>query len=186
MISEREHWLSITDDPDWKRNHIHDPAIDIADEMAVLTREFPENPGRILEIGCGYGRLTSEVARFYPDSEVFGIDVNPAILPFGDDRTTYLCQDTLDGLDGFDAIYSIAVFQHLPDDQKASYVAQAAAALNPGGVIVVQFVDGDCTNFCDYKTPWKRVWKWAEEAGLRAGVEVGQLHPEWAWIVGAK
>ena len=58
---EREHWLSITDDPEWRRNHICDPNISLAETLAAL--EFPYVPQTILEIGCGFGRLTTEMAR---------------------------------------------------------------------------------------------------------------------------
>ena len=186
MTTEREHWLSITDDPDWKRNHIHDPAIDISEELAVLIAYFPKDPKRILEIGCGYGRLTEAVAEMHPEAKVMGFDINRKIMP-SHGKAVYVCGDG-DQIPSFsfDVIYSVAVFQHLDSDQKQAYIEQAAAALNPGGVLVVQFVQGDHDGFCDHLVPWSRMWEWSEKAGLKTEVGLGLVHVEWAWIVGVK
>lgn len=41
------------------------------------------NPKRILDVGCGTGRTTAQLAEKYPDAQVIGIDLSPvpAIRP---------------------------------------------------------------------------------------------------------
>jgi 16S rRNA G1207 methylase RsmC len=48
---------------------------------AVLFRETdPPAPGRILDLGCGYGMIGLAIARAVPGAEVTGVDVNERAL----------------------------------------------------------------------------------------------------------
>jgi 16S rRNA G1207 methylase RsmC len=48
---------------------------------AVLFRETtPPPPGRILDLGCGYGVIGLGIARCVPDADVTGVDVNERAL----------------------------------------------------------------------------------------------------------
>lgn len=176
--SERALWLSITD-----------PGISLEETVAAIVSHFPAAPKRILEIGCGYGRLTREIRARYPAAEVCGLDVNAAVLEEAeryDPDTRFVCRDSIDDA-GFDAVYSVALFQHLPDSQKQAYIAQAYAALNPGGVLRVQFIPGERDAFCEHWTPASTVREWFRDAGfLRASVQSGLVHPQWAWITGKR
>jgi trans-aconitate methyltransferase len=187
MITEREHWLSITDDPDWQRNYIADPGISVDKTVAAVVSDFPDNPERILEIGCGYGRLASEVARWYPDAMVTGTDINPHVIAQALPGAAYVCRDNLVGLPVQDAIYSVALFQHLPDDEKRGYVRQAADILRPGGVLRIQFIEGDHDSFCDHWTHRRHMPGWFQQAGLHGvHANTGLVHPQWTWITGIK
>lgn len=180
---EREHWLSITDDPEWRRNHICDPNISLAETLAAL--EFPYVPQTILEIGCGFGRLTTEMARIHPQAQITGIDINPLILPAATDRITYRCQDTLDGLPPQDAIYSVALFQHLTSAQKRAYIQAAADLLTPHGSLRIQFIEGERDNFCDHWVSCETMRWWFTGVGLRiVALDRGLAHPQWTWITG--
>ena len=183
MKSECEHWLTVTDDLEWRRTHIHDPNIPLGATLEALAFDAPK---RILEIGCGYGRLTTEIAKRYPDAHVTGIDINPKILP-DSGNITYMCQGNLDGLPTQDAIYSVALFQHLPSDAKRAYIAAAAGLLNPGGVLRVQFIEGVRNNWNDHWAPVAHMRKWCMAAGLSVtAVDQRVAHPQWTWITGTK
>jgi cyclopropane fatty-acyl-phospholipid synthase-like methyltransferase len=186
--AERDHWLHITDDPNWERNHIHDPNIPLDETLKAVTDPFPPDPQRILEIGCGTGRLTKRIAATYPDAIVVGIDINHKTLPKSSLRSFYLCRDNLTGFAGFDAIYSVTVFQHLPHDEQQAYIEQAYEALNSYGVLRVQFIEGDGPgDLCDHKTPPHTMLKWFIDAGfLTDPPQVGLAHPQWSWITGTK
>lgn len=186
-VAEREHWLSITADPDWRRNHIHDPDISLFDTLRAITSPFPARPDRILEIGCGYGRLTTELLYEYPAAVVTGLDINPAVLDEAIPGPQYVCGDNLDGLPAQDAIYSVAVFQHLPAGEKRAYIEQAHDLLNPGGVLRVQFIDGIRDNFCDHWTPIADMVTWGRAAGFETvTVETGLAHLQWSWMTAVK
>ena len=187
MITEREHWLSITGDTNWKRNHIADPNISEGETIAAIVSAFPDNPSRILEIGCGYGRLASQIAHWFPNAVVTGIDINPAVLEHGLPGPQYFCTDSLVTFTAQDAIYSLAVFQHLPADEKEAYIHQAYEALRPGGVLRLQFIAGTRDNFCDHWAPWPCMLHWVYEAGFNTvATENGWAHPQWSWITAVK
>lgn len=192
MITEREHWLSITDDPGWKRNHISDPNISLTATVDAIVSAFPQDPKRILEIGCGYGRLTRPIGERFPGAELFGMDINDAVLDEAercDPGTVFFLADAIYDFDnaGYDAIYSVAVFQHLPDDQKRAYVLQAYDALTEGGVLRLQFIDGVRDQFCDHWTPLEDIRSWMLEAGFTLGfADIGLVHRQWTWLTGTK
>jgi trans-aconitate methyltransferase len=187
MTTEREHWLNITNDPNWKRNHINDPSISLPDTLDAITEAFPKDPGSIVEIGCGYGRLTERIANLYPNAAVIGIDINPEVLPQNECGATYMCRDNLWDLKGQDAIYSVAVFQHLPDHEKRDYIFDAAYVLNPKGTLRIQFIEGDHDGFCDHLVPVDKMERWFTDAGLGvAAIDAGIVHPLWTWITGVK
>jgi trans-aconitate methyltransferase len=188
MNAEREHWLHITDDPDWERQHIHDPNIPADETLKAITDPFPPDPKRILEIGCGTGRLMRLVRCLYPFASFTGIDINHKVLPkTKSPNEHYLCRDNLIDLDGFDAVYSVAVFQHLPYDEQYAYIAEAFDALTPRGVLRVQFIDGeDSGHLCDHKTPTGTMVRWFREIGFATNVDLGLAHPLWSWITGTK
>jgi trans-aconitate methyltransferase len=188
MVTERDHWLSITDELGWKRNHISDPNISQDETIDAIVSAFPDdNLERIVEIGCGYGRLTSVIAGWYPDATVSGIDINPAVLACALPGASYYCADHLTDFRNQDAIYSVALFQHLPHDEQRFYICEAADALRPGGVFRLQFIEGDRDNFCDHWTPLERMRGWFDEALLDVGsVDRGLAHPQWTWITGIK
>lgn len=189
MITEREYWLSITDDSEWRRNSIADPNISLADTVDAVVSAFRKRPKpkRILEIGCGYGRLTREIRQRFPNADVFGFDINPAVLDVArdyDPGTTFT--DDLEGIAEMDAVYAVAMFQHLPDTEKQAYVRQAFEALNPGGVLRVQFIEGDRDNFLDHWTTAAQMVAWAKDAGFTTRVTAGVVHPQWSWLTATK
>lgn len=185
VITEREHWLSITNDPHWKRNHITDPNISLDDTIDALVAAFPAKPGSILEIGCGYGRLLSVMSDIYPDAALWGTDVNPAVLSEVTAAET-VCADTLADLPAMDVVYSVALFQHLPVYEKRRYINEAFDVLNPGGAFRVQFIEGVRDNFCDHWIPEDQMVGWFKAAGFDVTVQTGLAHPQWTWITGTK
>jgi trans-aconitate methyltransferase len=188
-MTEREFWLSVTQSPSWKQECIADPTISLNNTIAAIVSAFPERKQlKILEIGCGYGRLTREIRQQFHTAKIFGLDLNNEILKEAaayDPDTTFMCGDTITGR-GYHAIYSAVVFQHLPDIEKHAYIMQAYKALTKGGVLRVQWVPGDRAAFCDHLTPAERMIEWCETAGFKTTVEHGLVHPQWSWLTGVK
>ena len=102
---------------------------------------------RVLEIGCGIGRITRAIAS--RASSVVGVDVADAMI----DRARAELADVanaefvlgngrdLSGLPdaGFDAVYSFIVFQHIPDPAVTyGYIREIGRVLRPGGWTVFQ------------------------------------------------
>lgn len=102
---------------------------------------------KLLEIGCGAGRMTRRLAERF--GEVLALDVSVEMLgrcrsALGHaDNVTYLLgngrdlSDVSDG--GIDAVFSYVVLQHIPSaDVQLAYLREVARVLAPGGQAAVQ------------------------------------------------
>ena len=100
-------------------------------------------PGRVLDLGCGDGRLASLVLAAYPESTAVCVDMSTTMLEaaavrFGaDDRVTLLrhnLDEPLPDTGPFDAIVSSFAIHHVSDERKQALYGEIAASLAPGGV----------------------------------------------------
>lgn len=104
--------------------------------------------GRVLEIGCGIGRLMGHLATMLPETQFFGVDVSTEMVRGANDRlrgqpNAFVFRtlgDSLDMFDDayFDLVYSLLVFQHLPQRVFKEYAQEVARILVPGGTFRFQ------------------------------------------------
>lgn len=110
---------------------------------STLISEVPPTSKRILDLGCGDGRLLSLVLQRCENATGTGLDVSPTMLDkarerFADDERASFVQwnmdESLPELGCFDCIVSSFAIHHCSDDRKRELYAEAYALLNPGGV----------------------------------------------------
>lgn len=112
----------------------------------VLDRLDLDGDERVLDAGCGSGRVTEQLAERLPDGHVIALDGAPSMIDvarerlgrFGD-RIEYVVADLGDPLPidrSVDAIVSTATFHWVPDH--GALFAHLAAVLRPGGRLVAQ------------------------------------------------
>ena len=99
----------------------------------------PQPGERILDVGCGTGRLTAEIAR--RGSEVAGIDSSASMIAqarenFPDLRFEVLDVCAMPYRAEFDAVFSNAALHWVP--RAADAARSIAAALKPGGRFVAE------------------------------------------------
>jgi trans-aconitate 2-methyltransferase len=120
---------------------------------AVLKRLQLTGDERVLDAGCGSGRVTELLAERLPRGRVVALDGSPAMLDearrrlerFGD-RIEFVEADLNEPLpidEPVDAILSTATF-HWIHDHEALY-RHLAAVLRPDGQLVAQYGGGDNT-----------------------------------------
>jgi len=119
--------------------------------LPVLLRGRPPRSCRVVEIGCGLGRMTRWLAEAF--LEVHGVDISSEMVQQAKARlrdcpNAFLQVNSgtdLAGLESnrFDLVFSYLVFQHIPSRAViANYLREAARVLQPAGAILFQ-VNGD-------------------------------------------
>ena len=112
------------------------PSIDL------VARLDKEDPGRILDVGCGPGNSTRVLQARWGHAEIIGLDRSQAMIEEAKSRypdIQWYCADAsvdLSGLGTFDIVFSNAAIQWMPN-QKA-LLSKLFGMLRPSGVLAVQ------------------------------------------------
>src|SRR5262249_56540999 len=108
---------------------------------AALIEVLAPRPGeRILDLGCGTGHLTAQIAE--AGAEVIGIDSSPGMIAEARRLYPHVRFEVADARDfaldaGFDAAFSNAVLHWIKEPERA--IACVRRALKPGGRFVAEF-----------------------------------------------
>jgi trans-aconitate 2-methyltransferase len=117
---------------------------------AVLDRLPLHGDERVLDAGCGSGRVTAQILERLPDGAVVALDASPGMVEEArrrlgaDPRVTFVVADLLQPLPvepPVDAILSTATFHWITDHDRL--FRNLAAVLRPGGRFVAQCGGGD-------------------------------------------
>jgi len=167
-----------------------------ANSAAYLLGEL-EPQMRILDIGCGPGTITADLAALVPQGHVAGLDAAPGVLEQAratvDERglgnVTFATGDvhSLDYPDGaFCVVHAHQVLQHVGDPVRA--LREMHRVCKPGGIVAARDADYGAMFWyplIDGLTDWQQLYRrvargnggepdagrqlhaWAREAGLR-------------------
>ncbi|MBL6453989.1 class I SAM-dependent methyltransferase [Belnapia sp. T6] len=114
-----------------------------------LLRQFGlKDDSRVVDVGCGAGRLTAQLTR-YPGLRYLGLDVVPELLDYNrrkaarPDFRLELCQDNRIplGENGADFVTFFSVFTHLLHEESYFYLEQCRRVLAPGGRVIFSFFE---------------------------------------------
>ena len=134
--------------------------------VASLGRHLPLADARLLEWGCGPGRLIRHLSALVPGATIFGTDYNPATIAW--------CRAHLPGIhfahnqllpplpfaDGFvDAAYAISIFTHLSAAAHRQWWAELVRVVRPGGLVL----------FTSHGQPFRARLRPAEQQQFDAG-----------------
>ena len=121
---------------------------------------------KVLEIGCGAGRVTRALAEFF--GEVYGVDVSGEMIAqaragLADLPNVHLIHNNgadIQELAGgqIDFAFSVIVFQHIPSREVIyNYVREVHRLLKPGGLFKFQVQGVDLTSQGETPDTWQGV-----------------------------
>lgn len=109
-----------------------------------LVEALPDTVERVLDLGCGDGRLVEVVLGARPEIvNAIGLDNSPPMIELGRDRfrddarvviEEHDLQRTLPALGSFDVVVSGFAIHHLSHERKQQLFGEVAAILRPGAV----------------------------------------------------
>lgn len=185
-------------DADFYANGEGAVAEDILTDMTNICQGKDPKEMKIIEIGCGAGRLTHGLANIF--GEVYAVDVSGIMIEtarksLGDRPNIHLYQNngmdlTVIPQDVYDFAYSAIVFQHIPSREIIeTYVREVHRLLRPGGLFKFQ-VQGYIAPDGDPADTWHGVCfsePQAREMAERCGFEMRYSHGAgvqyfWLWF----
>jgi trans-aconitate 2-methyltransferase len=109
--------------------------------MDLISKIGLEDPGSILDVGCGPGNSTIILARRWPGSKVVGIDSSPSMIekarnnyPDMEWRLADALRDDIPGI--FDLVFSNAAIQWIPEHY--TLLKKFKSILTKKGILAVQ------------------------------------------------
>ena len=173
-----------------------------AENSAAYFTPSLESDMVVLDIGCGPGTITADLAALLPEGRVIGIDAELEVLveaSSSSPRTPFLAADLYDlplADDSVDAVHLHMVLQHVPDPVEA--LRAVARVLKPGGLVAARDSDYGAMTWSPPSPAldrWLSLYRraarasggepdagrflagWAEEAGL------SQIRSSWSsWV----
>jgi ubiquinone/menaquinone biosynthesis C-methylase UbiE len=147
---------SFSDVPEDRYTHGHHDSVlsshraRTAENSAAYLTERLNSDDRLLDVGCGPGTLTADLAALVDPGEVVAVDREPAVLAearqvFIDRGLGNVTAETADvyALDydesGFDVVHAHQVLQHLSDPVAA--LVEMRRVVRPGGLVAVRDAD---------------------------------------------
>lgn len=104
---------------------------------------------RVLDFGCGPGRVIDCIHDMHPDAELFGCDIDAEAIAWAADALGDVADFRVNGLapplpfgdESFDLIYGISVFTHLPEDLQNAWLSELRRVLKPGATLLTTKLD---------------------------------------------
>jgi len=124
---------------------------------------------RIVDLGCGVGRVSVALAERFPDAEVWGLDAGGPMVRYAHQRANdlgvavhfaqRLAEDTKFADDSVDLVNAYILFHEVEREAAPAVCAEVFRILRPGGVFdVTDFHTGDAAP----TEPYARYLRWID------------------------
>jgi ubiquinone/menaquinone biosynthesis C-methylase UbiE len=154
-LDEFEKWSQDYDRPGFFQRNLFIPTEDhIIAEMISL--EKADSTFKLLDIGCGTGKLVLRLHQKFPMATLSGVDISPGMIKVAASKVpnkrnlSFQVGNASSGLPyperHFDYVTCCHSFHHYPDQEAA--VKEFVRLLKPGGKML--FVDGDINSVWGY------------------------------------
>jgi SAM-dependent methyltransferase len=140
---------------------------------SLFRRLYEEQAGpltpshRILDFGCGWGRVTRFFLRDIAPENLVGIDVDEEAIAACRETNPWArfehCErfpPTVFESRSFDLVYAYSVFSHLSEEAHMRWLEEFERILKPGGLVIVttlpRTVIEQAEAWADHDIPWRR------------------------------
>lgn len=104
----------------------------------------PARGGKLLDFGCGCGRILQFFARYADSTDLYGADVDAEAIEWCSASLDFATFDTVGHSPPtqyesktFDAVYAFSVFSHLPEERHLAWLRELHRITRPGGIVVL-------------------------------------------------
>lgn len=173
-MNERNFWDKATESNNLRNEWICDK--NVTDEQCLGA--VGNLTGKILDLGCGIGRLT----------QGYGVDISPKMLELAKKGNEYKLGDgrTVPYPDNFfDSVFSVFMFQHIPDLAKHEYIEEVYRVLNKGK-FRFQYVVGEERYRFNYQTSDDYIKAVLDDVGFKVKKVESLIYPQWTWVTAWK
>lgn len=163
--------------------------------LDLLHPWIPPHPARILDLGCGPGRMSLPLAERFPEAEIIGCDISEKMLALArnhgpdinnvlwlksDGRTIQLADSSVT------FAFEVVMFQHNEPHICAALTREVSRVLAPGGVFAFQTIENIEYDDWGHLAPEVPA-AWATDAGLEViGTQRGIIYGDWLWTIARK
>lgn len=130
----------------WKGKEYNQHSISQKDSASNLMKYVQIKDGtKVLDVGCGDGKITATIAKSIPNGGVIGVDISPSMIEFA--KTTFSEEDypnlkfglkdaqNLDFNEEFDIIFSFTTLQWIQDHN--AFIKGAHQILRDSGTLAI-------------------------------------------------
>jgi len=152
-------------------------------EIAELMKSCgfcPGDNGRVLDFGCGVGRLSRALRDYF--GSVYGVDISDQMVKLAREHTSG-CEFLVNQTDDlklfqdnfFEFVYSNIVLQHQPSGEVAgAYIKEFVRTIKPGGMVVFQMPYRQTLRYA--VQPRRRLYSLLRSCGVSPEFIYGKLH----------
>lgn len=120
----------------------------VAFDLYTTLNECGIDPGgahRILDFGCGCGRVLTWLSYLYPESGLFATDIDREAIEWCQEHLGQRATFSVNRSDpplayddaGFDIVYSISIFTHLPETMQFAWLEELNRITRPDGLLIL-------------------------------------------------
>lgn len=172
---EKQYWNKNALDPQVDKKYI----CDISDDEFI--KIVGNLKGKVLDLGCGVGRLTFD--------GYHGTDTSENMLEIARDRRKLSKFVICDGKSipfnksFFNNVFSVLLFQHIPLKTIRKYIKEISRVLKKNGTFTFQFIDGNEDELFSKHHDLEEIKKSLKENGFTIKkIDKGLIHKQWTWI----
>jgi 2-polyprenyl-3-methyl-5-hydroxy-6-metoxy-1,4-benzoquinol methylase len=110
---------------------------------------------RVLDYGCGWGRITRFFLKDVAAGNLWGIDCNKDLIDFCRESNPWSCFELNDPMpptdlpgDQFDLVFSYSVFTHLREDVHLAWLDELGRLAKPGGLLILSIRPRYFISYC--------------------------------------